>query len=255
MGLSIKKGNGGYIGLDKRNYSSNLTSAGNFSIRRHYLTRLSGELGPTVPNVLFEDDFEDGTLDKWTVLNTGQANFWIVGETPFNPLPPTENGTKLAYITNDGVNNTYNSESQNTNSHMFFDFTIPPNASSLTLTFDWSCRGENGGGPGDYDYGYIMIVTPQSFTPIAGTEYDFNSEFINRLETNINNGKFNGDGGSPRNQLASTSFVSEIITIDSRYGQWCTNCNRRMVFSWTDDTSVERNPPWAINNVKLIYNS
>ena len=100
-----------------------------------------------------------------------------------------------------------------------------------------------------------MIVTPQSFTPIAGTEYDFNSEFINRLETNINNGKFNGDGGSPRNQLASTSFVSEIITIDSRYGQWCTNCNRRMVFSWTDDTSVERNPPWAINNVKLIYNS
>ena len=251
MGLSIKKGNGGYIGLDKRNYSSNLTSSGNFSIRRHYLTRLSGELGPTIPNTLFEDDFEDGTLDKWTVINGTEPNFWVVGTNAFNGTQSIDPGVYSAYISNDGVNNQYNSDDANV--HMFFDFQIPSNATSLTLTFIWSCVGERTTGIGSYDYGYIMLAEPTLFTP-NNSEYTTDSTSRNRLELSVDNGKFTGANGG-RNTLAATNFQTDEITIDSSYPLWCTNCNRRLIFSWADDGSVSGNPPWAIDNVKLIYNS
>ena len=70
MGLSLVKGNSGYIGLDKRGEVASTGTTGSVSVRKHYLERKRGNFAPIVStNVLFEDDFSTGDLSNWTVYN------------------------------------------------------------------------------------------------------------------------------------------------------------------------------------------
>lgn len=271
MGLSLIKGNSGYIGLDKRGEVTSTGTTGSVSVRKHYLERKRGNFAP-IPdtNVLFEDNFSTGDLSNWTVYNGSEPSQWEVNTSTAclndggTPQTIPSGSTYAAFISNDsGTSNGYASS---TDSHMVFEFDIPAsvNATSLTLEFDWMCFGERAAGIGDYDYGYLNYINPSSFTPVAGTEYTTNTTSRERIigtntSPNTDNGKFTGDGTSSRNNSASGGFVYENITIDSseitQSGLWCnTNCTRAIMFSFASDSSVVDNPGWTIANVKLTYN-
>ena len=85
MGISARKTNGGFIGVDTR---PNVTgSVGVISQRKHRLSRFDGKLVPDIPTaVIFEDDFSTGnftgaTGGTWVVLNENNTDKqWIVGQ-------------------------------------------------------------------------------------------------------------------------------------------------------------------------------
>ena len=274
MGLSLIKGNSGYIGIDKRGEVASTGTTGSVSVRKHYLERKRGNFGPIVPtdpSVLFEDDFASGDLSKWTVYNGSESSQWKVNTYTAclnssgvaQTIP--SGSTYAAFISNNnGTSNNYDS---NSDPHMVFEFTIPSDitATSLTLTFDWMCFGERTSGLGSYDYGYVDYIDPSLFTPSAGSKYSSSSSTGREriIGTNVNpntdSGKFTGDGSSSRNNSASSGWVTENITIDSseitRSSLWCDNdCTRGIMFSWASDNSNIDQPGWTIANVKLRYN-
>jgi len=275
MGLSLIKGNSGYIGLDKRGEVASTGTTGSVSIRKHYLERKRGNFKPIGPetNVLFEDDFSSGDLSKWNVYNGSEPSQWEVNTSSacLNSAGASQTipsgSTYAAFISDDnGVSNDY---TNNSDCHMVFTFTVPEGTTSLTLTFDWMCFGERSSGLGSYDYGYINYINPTTFTPAAGTEYSTETgtgrERIIGSDTspNTDSGKFTGDGTSSRNNSASSGWVYEKITIDSSEittGVWCdgitcsNGTTRGIMFSWASDSSVIDNPSWTISNVKLTYN-
>jgi len=271
MGRSSFKGNSGFLGLDKRGQYSG-TTVGNVSVQKHYLERRLGHLGPIVPApptnlVLFEDDFSTGDLSKWNVVNGSEPSIWEVNtsastlNSAASPIEIPSGSTYAAFISNDsGTTNNY---SDNSNSHMYFDITIPATATDMTLTFDWMCFGErSASGFVNYDFGYIMLC-PQTFTPVAGTEYDdagtgspltWERLISGTTAPNVDGGRFTSDSVSDsRNPDAGIGFVQETITIDSSLTNWCTDCDRRIVFSWTSDTSIQDDPAFTIANIVLKY--
>jgi hypothetical protein len=274
MGLSSLKGKSGYLGIDKRDVVGSTGGAGNISVRKFYLERLRGNLTPIPPGgitTLFSDDFSDGTLDKWTVINGSEPSVWYVGSAVRDSNGGTGNeggslvtipsgSTNSAFISNNSTNNYYDS---NSDCHMYFDFTIPATAISLTLTFDWLCYGERSSGVGSYDYGYIMLCDPSSFTPNAGTEYGSSGTGYERIvgsntADNEDRGKFTGDGTSARSSNTSkNTFVHENITINGTEitsgTLWSPGDDRRLVFSWASDSSLVDNPSFSIANVILKF--
>jgi len=274
MGLSSLKGNSGYLGVDKRNKVGGAGGAGNISVRKFYLERLSGNLAPIPPGgitTLFSDDFNDGTLNKWTVINGSEPSVWYVGSAVRDSNGGTGNEggslvtipsgtTNSAFISNNSTNNYYAS---NTDCHMYFDFTIPLAATSITLTFDWLCYGERAVGFTNYDYGYITFADPSLFTPVAGTEYGSSGTGYERLvgsntADNEDNGKFTGDGTSARSSNTSkNTFVHESMTIDgteiTSATLWAPSTVRRIIFSWASDSSLMNNPSFSIANVILKF--
>lgn len=276
MGLSLIKGNSGYIGIDKRGEVASTGTTGSVSVRKHYLERKRGNLEPITPdtgNVLFEDDFSTGDLSKWTLYNGSEPSQWEVNtssgclNSAGTPQTIPSGSTYAAFISdNGGVNNNY---SNNSDAHMLFTFTVPPGTTSLILEFDWMCFGERASGLANYDYGYVNYINPTTFTPAAGTEYTTaiatGRERIIGSDTspNTDDGKFTGDGTSSRNNSASSGWVYEKITIDNSEvtsGVWCdgitcTNgTTRGIMFSWASDSSVIDTPAFTIANVKLTYN-
>ena len=276
MGLSLIKGNSGYIGIDKRGEVASTGTTGSVSVRKHYLERKRGNFTPIGPetNVLFEDYFATGDLSNCTVYNGSESSVLYVGTDvrDSNGGSGNEGGSSVtipsgstyaAFVSNNNTNNYYNNL---VDVHMVFEFTIPSDvtATSLTLEFDWLCFGERGSGSGSFDYGYLNFINPSSFTPVAGTEYTTDTTSRERIigtntSPNTDSGKFTGDGSSSRNSSALNNFVYENITIDNteitQSGLWCdNNCTRAIMFSWTSDSSVIDNPSWTIANVKLTYN-
>lgn len=274
MGLSLLKGNSGYIGLDKRGEVSSTGTTGSVSVRKQFLERKRGNFAPIVStNVLFEDDFSTGDLSNWTVYNGSEPSQWEVNASSAclndggTPQTIPSGSTYAAFISNDG--GTSNDYSNSSDVHMYFTFVVPAGTTSLTLEFDWMCFGERASGLGSYDYGYVNYINPTTFTPVAGTEYDTETatgrERVIGTDTssNTDSGKFTGDGTSSRNNSASNGWVYEKITLDSTEissGVWCdgTSCTngttRGIMFSWASDSSIVDNPGWTIANVKLTYN-
>lgn len=268
MGLSTLKGNSGYIGIDKRS-SVTGTTIGNISLKKLYLERVGGNLVPIIPpgpsTVLFEDDFSGNNLNKWTVENGAQSSVWIVGSnvnaSTGGAVTIPSGSTYSAYISSNSSSNVYTIDSR---THIYFDFDIPEDTTSLTLEFDWLCFGERTSGFDDWDFGYLTFGDPTTFTPTAGSYQGQSGTGYERIvgsntADNLDSGKFTGDGTSARSSnTAKNSFVYENITIDnteiSTGSLWCDNCTRRIVFSWVSDGSVIDDPSWSIANVKLSYN-
>jgi len=239
MGLSSLKGNGGYLGIDKRGESGSTGTTGNVSIKKHFLERISGNFAPIIPlpiDTLFIDDFEDGTLDKWTVVNGGETSYWVVGTTQNTTYPLSSGGTYSCYISTNGTNYEYTT---NGDSHIYFDVSVPAEAVTMTLDFDWMCNGES-----TYDYGYVRFTTT-SVTPIAGTLYT----------TNRIGGGTSGRFDDVYNALADTQYVHETITLNSGTTDWGVGVVRRFVFSWRSDSSIQNQPPFGIDNVILKYST
>jgi len=277
MGISARKTNGGYIGVDTR---ANVTSSvGVVSQRKHRLSRLGGNLTPVVPSsAIFEDDFSSGDFNgstgaSWNTNASDEGGSltrkWIVGQVTKNSsgdnITIPSGSLYAAYVTDDGTDNHYRS---GTDVFIYFDFTIPNvTKPSLTLTFDWMCQGENSTGNDRYDYGYILIST-QEFEPEAGTKLsglDSEDGWERITNTNIsffnsNVGKFNSEDSNSRSPTnvtpnAKTTWVSDNITLNSTKitseGMWVAGAARRLIFGWTSDSSIQNQPSWTLANIKL----
>ena len=277
MGISSRKTNGGYIGVDTR---INVTgSVGVVSQRKHRLARFGGNLAPVIPSsAIFEDDFSSGDFNGATggTWNTNASDEggsftrkWIVGQVTKNGegdnVTIPSGSLYAAYVTDDGTDNHYRSS---TDVFIYFDFTIPNvTKPSLTLTFDWMCQGENSTGNDRYDYGYILVST-QEFEPEAGTKLsglDSEDGWERVTNTNIsffnsNVGKFNSEDSNSRSPTnvtpnAQTEWVSDNITLNdtkiTSEGMWVAGAARRLIFGWTSDSSIQDQPSWTLANIKL----
>jgi len=269
MGISIRKGNGGYIGFDSR---SNVTSSiGVISQRKHRIERLDGDFAPEPPpgDFIFEDTFSTGNFNKWTVVNESVTRQWIVGQTTkgndgaVKTIP--SGSSYAAYVSDDGTDNHYASS---TDCFIYFDFTMPEDfdEGSLTLSFEWMCYGENGSGVNSYDYGYILFATTDLELEGGTKISDLDGEGVyQRLTTtnvaaNENNGKFNSEDSRSRagTSAARNAFYPENMTLNSESvngeGLWASGVTRRIVFAFTSDGSLQFQPSWTVANVRLKQN-
>ena len=276
MGISSRKTNGGYIGVDTR---INVTgSVGVVSQRKHRLARFGGNLPPVSDGSIFEDNFSSGDFNgatggSWNTNASDEAGTftkkWIVGQSTKNSsgdnVTIPSGSLYAAYVTDDGTDNHYRSS---TNVFIYFDFTIPNGTKpQLTLTFDWMCQGENSSGNDRYDYGYILIST-QEFEPEAGTKLsglDSEDGWERITNTNVssfnsNVGKFNSEDSNSRSPTnvtpnAQTEWVSDNITLNdtkiTSEGMWVAGAARRLIFGWTSDSSIQDQPSWTLANIKL----
>jgi len=269
MGISIRKGNGGYIGFDSR---SNVTSSiGVISQRKHRIERLDGDFEPAPPPsaFLFEDTFSTGNLSKWNVANESSTRQWIVGQNTkgsdgsVKTIP--SGSSNAAYVSDDNSDNHYTTS---TDCFIYFDFTMPEDFAegSLTLSFEWMCYGENGSGTNNYDYGYILFATTDLELE-GGTKIpDLDGEGVyQRITTtnvaaNENRGKFNSEDSRSRagTSAARNAFYPESMTLNSESitGEelWASNVTRRIVFGFTSDGSIQNQPSWTVANVRLKQN-
>ena len=281
MGISARKGNGGYIGTDAR---TNVTSStGVMSMRKHRLERLDGNFAP-IGSVLFEDDFNNGAFGAgWsTVVSSTNSNHrWMVGQNTkgtSNSIKPIPSGSSYAaYVTDDFGDEDDNRYVNDQQCYMYFDFTVP--SGTATLTFQWMCQGENSTTSGpeyDYDYGYILI-TDTAFTPVSDTSTPLSkkayglhgiqgSSYFVRItgsqvytSSQLNLGKYNLNRGPSTD--VQNEFINETITLGPTDGPtvstgsgstlWVPGSQRRLIFSWKSDNSVLRQPSWTIANLKF----
>jgi hypothetical protein len=191
----------------------------------------------------FDEDFESSgfTENAWTVVNDSE-NIWVVGQAENN------GGTSAAYVSNNGgTSATYNINNAEV-SHFYKDFTIPSNAESITLTFDWKCQGENAAAATQYDYGTVVIA-PIGTTPVAGTEVttvQTGGAATTRLGATTNLGKFNLNYGT----TPGTTWNTESIDLIGYQGE-----TKRLIFTWKNDGSVGVNPPFVVDNIKININT
>jgi hypothetical protein len=174
----------------------------------------------------FLEDFETGSFNNWFVVNGAQTNKWHVGE------PANDPGNLAAIISNDGgLTNAYSINSASV-THFYQDFQIPDaEPGEVKLQFDWKGLGETQ----DRDRLRVYLIVP-SITPVAGTQLSTSPGTIQFL-------------GSYFNQ-AEWQTVTQNIS-DEHLGQ-----QRRLVFSWRNDSSGGTQPPATVDNiyVGLFYN-
>jgi len=169
----------------------------------------------------FQENFEGGVLPAgWTVVNGGE-NDWNVG------TAAASEGTNGLYISNDaGVSNVYSSIGAGLDvSHVYVDIALPVASNQLILEFDWRCEAEVG-----FDWGSVYKTLP-AFTPTANVE--------NPAIDQIGQSEYNNQ----------SVFDTERINLPLVDG----GTTKRFIWSWRNDTTVENQPPMAIDNVKILF--
>jgi hypothetical protein len=193
---------------------------------------------------IFTETWEDqGVANGWVkVQDAAEENLWVIS------TGTSRNGSYSAYVTNDsGGTETYAYTITNTQggAHLYADVSIPGNARSLTVSFYWTCLGENGttggGAAENYDFGRVGIA-PTSFTPSANSE--FTDTFRIGATTNLN--KFNEgyNGGA-----SAGNWVLETIQVPNSL--WNAGTDARLMFTWVNDGTVGDQPPFAVDDISV----
>jgi len=164
---------------------------------------------------------------QWTLNNGSQANKWAIngnatiGNTNFG-------GTGNAlFISNDnGLNNLFTTSTQSV-VQAYRDVTIPGDATSLNLSFDWKSNGTTSGGY------FRVYLAPTTLTLVPGQQ-------IANVAANIPVG--GNRSGSP-----AWSTASNVITLPTGVA----GSTRRLVFEWFNNSFSANQPPAAIDNINL----
>lgn len=177
---------------------------------------------PTVGSTtLINQNF--GTND-FTFVNSATAthNNWRYGSA-------AGNAANAVYISNDsGTTNNYATGTANV-TFAYRDIAIPTGTTTSAFSFDWRCNGERLSGT-DYDY-FRVWLTPNSFTPTAGTQI---TAGVGRIQV----------GGNFNQQNTWTAFSNASLNISSFSG-----ATMRIVYEWRNDSSGGSQFPAAIDNV------
>jgi hypothetical protein len=185
------------------------------------------------------------STNNWSVVND-TTNVWVIG----TAQNITTGGSRAVYISNDGGTTAAYTVTVANISHIYIDLTIPSSANDALLVFDWKSWGENAAGATQYDYGTVNMVNTTT-TPVAGAELSSAQATLDALNRPTGNGrigaitnlgKFNlGYGG------ADNTWRRESISLKNYIG-----LTKRIVFSWVNDGTVGNNPPFVIDDIKLV---
>src|SRR5690606_17190747 len=183
------------------------------------------------------ENFDDST-HAFTLSNGSQTNQWAVG-TATSASP----GKSLYISNNGGVGNAYGGSTSVV--HAFSEVSIPDTAVDLALSFDFKCYGES-----TYDYMRVWLV-PNTYTPTVGTQITAAASggILVSVGPNIanTNGNLNGTsyslGESFQSQFQNLTFIFPAGTFAGQ--------NAKLVFEWRNDSSVQNNPPAAVDNIQF----
>jgi M6 family metalloprotease-like protein len=163
--------------------------------------------------VPFIEDFESGA-PAWNIENGSYLNQWHIG------TATAASGNYSAYISGDGgISNHYNSDISST-VELFCDVYFTPHSEAshiYQLSFDWKGMGESG-----FDYLEVIAeINDGTWTNIYFLD-SFNS---------------------------ASTWQRAVINL-SNYGSF-SGTTMRLVFRWRNDSSIEGQPPVAVDNIKI----
>lgn len=194
------------------------------------------------------EDWESGdfTTGGWTVVNGSETNQWVVGSAE------ASGGTYSAYVSNDSGTTASYTATDDAVVHFYKDITFPSEYKEIWLIFNWKCWGENStSSPTNYDYGTV-VITDTGTTPTLGTEVSTSEATGNddnkpsgngRIGAATNDGKFNERYGG-----SNANWHIETIDMTNYKG-----LGKRLVFTWKNDASVKDDPPFVVDNIKLVF--
>lgn len=188
-----------------------------------------GKTGQTPLTVPFTCDFEDDELNKhWFIVN--KENGWFI-DSAANIAP--ERG-KTLFVSNDGgITNAYDGYTHGT--HAIRDVRFPSvTGGEFILTFDWRCLGITNRDNELKDYMKFYIGDSLNYV-----KYSQIYPIEIRHRTLI--GDFNG----------SSDWQQASYTLPSSYSDTLV----RLILSWRSETSPNQQPPAAIDNISILYNS
>lgn len=197
-----------------------------------------------VTSTIFTETWEDqGVANGWVIeQDAAEENLWVIG------TGTSRNGIYSAYVTNDSGGTqayAYTTTNAQDGAHLYADVSIPANARTLTISFYWTCLGENStaGGNSDirWDYGRVGVL-PTSVTPTANSEFSD----IYRVGALTNENKFNEgyNGGA-----SAGNWTLETIAVPSSL--WTAGTDIRFVLTWKNDGSVGDQPPFAVDDITI----
>tara|TARA_R100000697_G_scaffold42542_1_gene55350 strand:+ start:75 stop:5573 length:5499 start_codon:yes stop_codon:yes gene_type:complete len=220
------------------NVNFNLVSL-DFEVSKWSLGKQSEGLKIATETIFSEDWSDFGVGNGWQYSqDTSEANLWVISS------GTSRSGDNSAYITNDsGSTNVYEYTVNNTQNgtHLYVDFSIPANATSLTINFYWTAKGENGGSSTSWDYGRVGLL-PTSVTPASPGE--FSSTY--RIGADSNGNKFNSgyNGGAFEGDW-------QLETIPVSNSLWTAGEDRRLCLSWKNDFGAGTQPPFAVADITI----
>jgi microcystin-dependent protein len=186
-------------------------------------SRTAANLGGATPrtknkSVLFEG-FESGSFatNGWTVINGTETNKFIVG------TDTKKSGSYSAYISNDGVNNTYTNTST---SIVYFYKDITLGSGQFDFSFYYKQNGET-----NFDRGRVIIDPTLTVVPSAGVDYTVVPE---------------GGINAPLTNRSITDWTKAYASLDSY-----ANSTVRIIFGWKNDNSFGSQPPIAIDDIDI----
>ena len=189
---------------------------------------------------IFSENWDDfGVANGWQyVQDTSNPNLWVVSS------GTSRSGDNSAYITDEsGSTNVYAydvDETQN-GAHLYVDFSIPSKATSLTINFYWTAKGENGGGSTSWDYGRVGLL-PTSVTPTQNTE--FSSTYRIGADSNLNKFNVGYNGGAFEDDW-------QLETIPVSNSLWTAGEDRRLCLTWKSDFATGVQPPFAVADISI----
>ena len=215
-------------------YVRRLCSSGDTSdYRMASFTTLAGAPA-TVP---YSCNFEEMGANGWDLINTDQANYWMVGSATSN------GGSRSMYITNDGSSNAY------TTSSISYSYAVRvfnlTDTGEYAYSYDWKGQGESH----NYDFTRVfMTPASENFTAgsiLGGSTYSFATTAAPAGWIELTQ-----SGATPNTLSQQTTWqsVNGIFQIS-------TPGTYKMVFIWANDGSGGNNPPTAIDNVALQRNT
>jgi hypothetical protein len=166
--------------------------------------------------VLLTEDFENGTLGGFTVVNASQAPTWYVGSAPGNG--PRWAGNTAAFVSTNG--GTYGALSGLEGVvHLYRDITFPATATESTLRFDFRSEGT-----------LDVHLAPTSYLPTAGVRPPVPT--ATQLGANMQNGPAYGS--------ATLRFPAAVA-----------GTTQRLIFTWTSFPLAPAALPAALDNVEV----
>ncbi|KUG07992.1 hypothetical protein ASU33_07225 [Solirubrum puertoriconensis] len=175
---------------------------------------------------VFSEDFEGADFGSFTAANA-IANKWFAGSVPGNG--PTTAGSKAAFITKDnGTTHEYDLSTTSV-SHLYRTVALPAGNNVFELSFDWKNQGDVA--PNDV---LRVYLAPEDFTPTAGAQPPASANAV--LVTT-----------APLSQQNSYAR----LTLPLPGGAALAGTTRRLIFTWSNNSSSGSQMPAAIDNVVL----
>jgi len=190
---------------------------------------------------LFTESWESG-VGNWIIANhTDSVNKWSLGV-----ATATGTGTHSMYISNDnGTTNAY-TVNQPVVAHVYRDIAIPSNVTNIVLNFDIKCQGQM-----LYDYARVYMM-PIDVTPEAAITSYYASNTTNPRDPNFEY----LIGLNRYNASTLQSYDSDIWNnVDINIPPSWSGETGRLVFSWINNNSSGTQPPVAIDNISIRYES